>query len=188
LRLQGPVRPRASARTGPLDGVPPTVIRRAAAVRLLVLDFDGVLTDNTVTVRSDGAESVTCWRGDGLGLSALQDVGVGVHVLSTETDPVVGVRCRKLGVPHEQGLADKAAALRRLGVEQAVDLQDIAYIGNDVNDLGCLVIVGLPVVVGDAHPDTHPVAAHVTMLPGGRGAVRELCDLILAARDAEGSR
>ena len=186
--LGAPLPPSGSARAGvpghpgPLDGVPNEVVGRAAAVRLLVLDFDGVLTDNTVTVRSDGAESVTCWRGDGIGLSALREAGIRVHVLSTETDPVVGVRCSKLGVPHEQGLADKAVALLRLGEDLDVELDDVAYVGNDVNDLGCLRLVGLPIVVRDAHPDVLGAAAHVTTLPGGRGAVREVCDLILAAR------
>jgi YrbI family 3-deoxy-D-manno-octulosonate 8-phosphate phosphatase len=156
----------------------------ASSVRLLVLDFDGVLTDNTVTVRSDGAESVTCWRGDGLGITALRAVGVLVHVLSTETDPVVGMRCRKLGVPFEQGLEDKALALGLLAERHGVELADVAYLGNDVNDLACLELVGLPIVVADAHPDVMSAASHVTTLRGGRGAVREVCDLILAARRA----
>ncbi len=151
-------------------------------VRLLVLDFDGVLTDNTVTVTSDGTEAVTCWRGDGLGLAALRAAGVAVHVLSTERDPVVAVRCAKLGLPHRQGLGDKAAALEELLADAGVAAAEVAYVGNDVNDLGCLERVGLPIVVADAHPRVLGAARLVTELPGGRGAVREVCDRILAAR------
>jgi len=156
--------------------------RLAASVTLLVLDFDGVLTDNTVDVRSDGLESVSCWRGDGLGLSALQGDGVAVHVLSTETDPVVGVRCRKLGVPYLQGVADKGAALQALIAHSGHATAEVAFVGNDVNDLDCLQLVGFPIVVADAHPAVIPYASLVTTLPGGRGAVREVCDLILGAR------
>jgi len=159
----------------------PTIAERAARVRLLVLDFDGVLTDNTVTVTSEGVESVTCWRSDGIGLTALARAGVAVHVLSTETDPVVGVRCRKLGIEHEQGLADKAEALGRLIDAMGLGPDEVAYLGNDVNDLGCLALVGLPIVVADAHPDVVGAADLVTTLAGGRGAVREVCDLIVHA-------
>lgn len=154
----------------------------AAGIRLLVLDFDGVLTDNTVTVTSDGVEAVTCWRGDGIGLAAVRRAGIAVHVLSTETDPVVGVRAAKLGVPATQGLADKAAALEGLLAAEGVPASACAYVGNDVNDLDCLRAVGLPVVVADAHPDVVGAARLVTRAAGGRGAVREVCDLLVAAR------
>lgn len=158
-----------------------TIEGRAARVRLLVLDFDGVLTDNTVSVTSEGVESVTCWRSDGIGLAALTRAGVAVHVLSTETDPVVGVRCRKLGIEYEQGLADKAVSLGALIDVMGLAPDQVAYLGNDVNDLACLALVGLPIVVADAHPDVVGAADLVTALPGGRGAVREVCDLIVHA-------
>ncbi len=155
---------------------------RFARVRLLVLDFDGVLTDNTVTVTSDGVESVTCWRGDGIGTAALIAAGIPVVVLSKERDPVVAVRCAKLGLPCHQGVDDKRPALERLLAEHEVDAADAAYVGNDTNDLGPLALVGLPIVVADAHPAVIASAAYVTTAPGGRGAVREVCDRILAAR------
>ena len=161
---------------------------RFARVRLLVLDFDGVLTDNTVTVSSAGVESVTCWRGDGIGTAALAAAGVPVIVLSKERDPVVKVRCEKLGLPCYQGVDEKRPALERLLVEHGVDAVDAAYVGNDTNDLGPLQLVGLPIVVADAHPDVIPSAAHVTTARGGRGAVREVCDRILAARAQVGAQ
>lgn len=152
---------------------------------MLVLDFDGVLTDNTVTVTSDAVESVTCWRGDGIGTAALIVAGVPVLVLSKERDPVVRVRCEKLGLECHQGVDDKAPALIALLAERGIDPADAAYVGNDTNDLGPLGIVGLPIVVADAHPDVLDSAAYVTTAPGGRGAVREVCDRILAAKESQ---
>ena len=155
-------------------------------VRMLVLDFDGVLTDNTVTVTSEGVESVTCWRGDGIGTAALEAAGVPVLVLSKERDPVVRMRCDKLGLECHQGVDDKAPMLVTLLAERGIDPADVAYVGNDVNDLGCLALVGMPVVVADAHPDVIAAACYVTRAPGGRGAVREVCDHIIAARATAG--
>jgi len=168
--------------------LPDPALRRAlAGVLLLVLDFDGVLTDNTVTVTSEGVESVTCWRSDGIGLAAVRRAGVAVHILSTETDRLVSVRAAKLELPVTQGLEDKAAALEALLLAQGVPAAACAYVGNDVNDLGCLRAVGLPIVVADAHPDVLDAARYVTRAPGGRGAVREVCDLLLAARAERGT-
>jgi len=158
---------------------------RFARVRMLVLDFDGVLTDNTVSVTSDGVESVTCWRGDGIGTAALMAAGVPVLVLSKERDPVVRVRCDKLGLECHQGVDDKAPALIALLAERGIDPADAAYVGNDTNDLGPLGIVGLPIVVADAHADVLDRAEYVTIAPGGRGAVREVCDRILAAKERQ---
>lgn len=153
-----------------------------SSVRLAVFDFDGVMTDNTVYVAQDGSEQVRCWRGDGIGLAALASIGVATFVLSTEANPVVATRCEKLSVPCRQGLTDKGAALAELAREHGVDLTEVLYVGNDINDLGCLQRAGLPVVVADAHPDVIGLAAYVTTAPGGKGAVREVCDRIVAAQ------
>lgn len=170
---------------------------RFARVRILVLDFDGVLTDNTVTVDRDGVESVTCWRGDGIGTSTLQAAGIPVLVLSKERDPVVGIRCAKLGLECHQGIDDKAPLLATLLTGRGIEHADAAYIGNDVNDLACLRMVGLPVVVADAHSGVHPHVTSadilgadivVTSATGGRGAVREVCDRIMAARSGTDDR
>jgi len=153
-------------------------------VRFLVLDFDGVLTDNSVIVGADGSESVVCSRADGMGFALLREaeLDVDVFVLSKESNPVVGVRCLKLGVPYQQGVNDKVAALTELIVERGLTPADVAYVGNDVNDLGCLELVGLPIVVADAHHDVLAAAAWITTARGGRGAVREVCDRLLAVR------
>lgn len=149
-------------------------------IRLVVFDFDGVFTDNTVTVFDDGSEAVSCWRGDGLGLRALRRLGVETFVLSMETNRVVTVRCGKLDVPVVQGCEDKRSALIALVRERGLDLSQVAYVGNDINDLECLRSVGLPIVVSDAHASVQRAAKLKTRRPGGRGAVREICDLFCA--------
>lgn len=146
-------------------------------VRLVGFDFDGVFTDNTVYVAEDGTETVRCWRGDGIGLRKLDRLGVATTIISTETNPVVGVRARKLNIRCIQGIEDKLVALESLAQEQGVNLAQVAFVGNDINDLSCLRVVGLPIVVQDAHPDLFFHARYTTRLPGGCGAVREICDL-----------
>jgi YrbI family 3-deoxy-D-manno-octulosonate 8-phosphate phosphatase len=152
------------------------------AVKLVVFDFDGVFTDNTVYVSQDGVETVRCWRSDGLGLAKLKQAGIATVVVSTETNPVVAARSKKLAMRCIQGCDDKLAAVRALADEHGVTLDDVAFVGNDINDLGCLQAVGLPIVVQDAHPDVVGAAAYRTTAPGGRGAVREVCDAVVAAR------
>ena len=132
--------------------VPPGVAADLAAVRLVVFDFDGVFTDNTVYVSEDGTESVRCWRGDGLGLQAVQRLGLQVLILSTEVNPVVTARCRKLRVECVQGCEDKRARLEALVRDRGLTMDQVAYVGNDVNDLGCLEAVRVPVVVGRRAP------------------------------------
>ena len=160
--------------------VAPGLAADLAAVRLVVFDFDGVFTDNTVYVAEDGTESVRCWRGDGLGLQALQRLGLQVLILSTEVNPVVTARSRKLKVECVQGCDDKRARLEVIVRERGLTFDQVAYVGNDVNDLGCLEAAGVPVIVADAHPSVHGVARLRTERPGGFGAVREVCDLLAA--------
>ena len=153
------------------------LVERIRSVRLVVFDFDGVFTDNMVYVLQDGSEAVRCTRADGLGLRKLDRLGIETLVLSTEVNPVVSARCRKLQVACMQGCADKGAALVELLRERQLAPAQVAYVGNDINDLGCLQAVGLPIVVRDGHPDVQPLARYRTQTPGGHGAVREVCDL-----------
>lgn len=152
-------------------------------VDALVTDFDGVHTDDSVLVGDDGREFVLVNRGDGMGIGLLRQAGVPVLILSTETNPVVGARARKLGVEVRQGLGDKAAALIAWSSERAIDLDRVAYLGNDVNDLACLELVGWPVAVPQSHPRVLAVARIVLGSSGGRGAVREVAERIIAAKD-----
>ncbi len=157
----------------------PAIRSWPSPVAMVVFDFDGVFTDNRVYVFQDGREAVACNRGDGMGLSLLHASGLPIVVLSTEQNSVVDARCRKLQLECRHGLADKAAALRALAREKNMDLQQIVYVGNDVNDLGCMEAVGFSVAVADAHPLALEKADLVLSRRGGAGAVRELCDLIL---------
>jgi YrbI family 3-deoxy-D-manno-octulosonate 8-phosphate phosphatase len=154
-----------------------------AGIRLVVFDFDGVLTDNRVWVDAAGRESVACDRGDGHGIKLLRDAGVEMAVLSTESDDVVAARCRKLALPFRHGLGDgKGAALRELAAERGIALEQVAYVGNDVNDLECLRMVGLPVAVANAHVDARAAARRVLTKAGGAGAVREFAEAVLRSR------
>jgi YrbI family 3-deoxy-D-manno-octulosonate 8-phosphate phosphatase len=164
-RLDRPI-VRPSARRRPLPETP----------HLVVFDFDGVMTDNRVWVGEEGRELVACDRSDGLGLAMLRQLGLDLFVLSTETNPVVGARCRKLALPFEQGVRDKAGRLRDLLRERGLAPSNVIYLGNDVNDLDCMRLVGCGVAVADAHPDVLRAADLTLTCAGGHGAVRELCD------------
>jgi YrbI family 3-deoxy-D-manno-octulosonate 8-phosphate phosphatase len=148
-------------------------------VDMLVLDFDGVMTDDRVWVDQDGRESVAANRRDGMGIAALHKAGIPMIVLSTEPNPVVAARCHKLNLPVIQGLSDKSSALRQLLQDRHLDSARVVYLGNDINDLPCFPLVGCAVVVSDAHPDVISQADVVLSCRGGYGAVRELCDRIL---------
>jgi N-acylneuraminate cytidylyltransferase len=151
-------------------------------IQLLVLDFDGVLTDNYVWTDQHGNESVRCSRADSLGINRLQASGVEIVVLSTETNGVVAQRCRKLGIECFQGHHNKAAVLSQIVRTRGLDTAQVAYLGNDVNDLECLRYAGFPISVCDAHPEVKAIAKLSTQARGGDGAVREVCDLIVQSR------
>jgi N-acylneuraminate cytidylyltransferase len=151
-------------------------------IDLVVFDFDGVMTDNRALVSGDGAEAVRCHRSDGLGIAAMRKANIPMMVISTEEHPVVSARCKKLQLPCHQGLSDKAKFLTEYLQKQKIDPRRVAYLGNDVNDLGCLEMVGFPVVVADAHPGVLSAARVVLSTPGGKGAVREFSDKLLRVR------
>jgi 3-deoxy-D-manno-octulosonate 8-phosphate phosphatase (KDO 8-P phosphatase) len=146
-------------------------------IRLVAFDFDGVFTDNMVYVFEDGTEAVRCYRSDGIGLHKLKELGIEIVIISTEANPVVSARARKLKMRCIQDCHDKRAALEDIADEKNVTLAEVAFVGNDINDLPCLECVGLPIVVQDAYPDVLKTALYQTKRPGGRGAVREVCDL-----------
>lgn len=146
-------------------------------IRLIAFDFDGVFTDNRVQVFEDGSEAVQCYRGDGIGLQKLRRLGIETVIISTESNPVVSARARKLKIRCVQDCRDKRAALESIAGESGISLAEVAFVGNDINDLPCLSCVGMPIVVHDAHPDVIAHAVYRTSRPGGYGAVREVCDL-----------
>jgi YrbI family 3-deoxy-D-manno-octulosonate 8-phosphate phosphatase len=175
---------RAEERTmsGGMPMIWPGRPRRAMPgnVEILVLDFDGVLTDNRVWVDQDGRESVVAYRSDSLWLNKLRENGVKVFVISKETNPVVAARCRKMNIPCIQGEDTKETALQKLLSDQGVDPEHTVYCGNDVNDLPCFPLVGWAVAVADSIPEVARQADYILSRRGGQGAVWELCALILS--------
>lgn len=151
------------------------------AVKAVVTDFDGVHTDDTVLIDTAGEEQVRVSREDGMGVARLRRAGIPMLILSTEVNPVVRARAYKLRVPVLHGVDDKEAALSEWAAENGIALADIAYLGNDVNDLPAMRIVGWPVAVANAHPEVRAAARVVLSKSGGRGAVRELIERVLTA-------
>ncbi|MFF4156376.1 cytidylyltransferase domain-containing protein [Streptomyces sp. NPDC001678] len=163
----------------PLLDTAPAALPTRRDVDAVVLDFDGTQTDDRVLIDADGRELVAVHRGDGLGVAALRRAGLAVLILSTETNPVVAARGRKLRVPVIHGSERKDVSLKQWCEEHGIDPQRVLYAGNDVNDLPCLGLVGWPVAVADAHGTVRAAARAVTAAPGGRGAVREIATWLL---------
>ncbi len=151
-------------------------------IRAVIFDFDGVMTDNAVYVDQNGVESVRCSRGDGMGIGRLRAVGVFCAVLSKEQNPVVAARCKKLGIPCRQGVDDKLPALIAWMAELGFAQADVAYVGNDVNDLECLGWAGTAIAVADSEPEILAATRIHTVRSGGHGAVRDICEWIIEAR------
>lgn len=143
------------------------------------------MTDNRVWVDEDGRETVACSRGDSLGLELLANAGIEAMVLSMERNPVVARRCEKLGIGCKQGESDKLSALREILTEKNVEADEVVYVGNDVNDLECMRFVGCSFAPADAHAEVKSKVDCVLTQFGGRGAVREVCDMLIAHVEAE---
>jgi YrbI family 3-deoxy-D-manno-octulosonate 8-phosphate phosphatase len=160
-----------------INDIDPALKEVIRNIRLIAFDFDGVFTDNMVYVLQDGSEAVRCCRGDGIGLQKLKKMGIETVIISTEANPVVSARARKLNIRCLQDCQDKRRTLENIVRESGISLEEVAFIGNDINDLECLSRVGLPIIVNDAHQDVVSIARYQTRNPGGCGAVREICDL-----------
>jgi N-acylneuraminate cytidylyltransferase len=158
---------------------------RLAQVRVLVMDFDGVMTDDRVTVDETGREAVVCSRADGMGLARLR--GLGQHrllILSTETNSVVAARAAKLRIPAIQAAEDKVAALSAWLAANGLGWPDTMFVGNDVNDLAALRAAGLSACPSDALPEVRATVDWVIPAPGGRGALRVVADALAGAAAA----
>lgn len=176
----------AVLRSGKIRVVTPGAAKRALPrnVRLIALDFDGVMTDDLATVDENGTESVRCSRSDGLGIRLVKEAGIAVVVISSETNRVVEARCKKLGIDFVQGTFQKTEKLRKYCQEKKIDSADAVYVGNDVNDIACFPVVGCALVPSDAHEKARAAADIVLTRAGGHGAVREVCDRILDQRQS----
>ncbi|MDT9699992.1 N-acylneuraminate cytidylyltransferase [Streptomyces sp. P17] len=170
---------RARALAPLFDADRPGALPTAADIDAVVLDFDGTQTDDRVLIDTDGKEFVSVHRGDGLGIAALRKSGLKMLILSTEQNPVVAARARKLKIPVLHGIDRKDLALKQWCEEQGIAPERVLYVGNDVNDLPCFALVGWPVAVASAHDVVRGAARAVTTVPGGDGAIREIASWIL---------
>ncbi|MDZ7842221.1 MAG: HAD-IIIA family hydrolase [Gammaproteobacteria bacterium] len=164
--------------------LPEDVIEKARAVKLVVFDVDGVLTDGSVTYGPDGGEYQTFNIRDGQGIKSLQDNDVVVAILSARSSRALTIRARELGINHvETGAADKTRVFRSLVKNCALDESQCCFVGDDLVDIPVLLRCGLGVAVADAHHTVRHVAGWVTPSGGGRGAAREVCDAVLYAQE-----
>tara|TARA_Y100000589_G_C27173395_1_gene637713 strand:+ start:1116 stop:1619 length:504 start_codon:yes stop_codon:yes gene_type:complete len=153
-------------------------IKKLESLKLALFDFDGVFTDNLVYVSDLGIESVVCSRSDGIGISRISSIGILNYVISSETNPVVKKRCEKLNISLLQGVLDKKDAVVNLCQKFNIKPEECLFLGNDINDIPALEIVGIPVAVADAFPEILDYVIYKTSNRGGKGAVREICDII----------
>ena len=169
-----------------------TVLRRdgqslgdfAPRCKAIVFDFDGVLTDNAVFVEQTGTESVRCDRRDGYGFGLAKAAGVRTLILSKERNRVVAARAEKLDCEVIHGVDEKPIVLEGWLNNNGMDWSEIAYVGNDLNDLQCIINAGLGVAVSDAFPEVLDAADLVLTRPGGHGAARELIDRLLSEQQS----
>lgn len=154
---------------------------RLAGLKVLVMDFDGVHTDNLVMTDSEGRETVTTSRGDGMGLSMLRETGRWkMLILSKERNPVVLRRAEKLKIEVQNAVDDKVAALGDWLAARGLDWSEVLYVGNDTNDLAVMARAGLAACPKDGHASALAAAEWILPEPGGKGALRSLCDRLLA--------
>ena len=155
-------------------------------IRLLALDFDGVLTDNRVLVDENGKESVFCSRSDGYGINHVaKQAGIETIVISLETNPVVKQRCGKLGIECFTGVRDKLSLLKEVCTNKGLGMGEVCFMGNDITDCGCIENAGFGVATADSEPEAAKKADYVTKKKGGKGAVREVCEMLAAAKKAK---
>ena len=147
-------------------------------IDLVCYDFDGVMTDNRALVFGDGREGVFVNRADGLAVAAIKVMGLPQLILSTEENQVVAARGEKLGIPVLQGVSDKRAALEAYAASNGHDLKRVVFVGNDINDLEAMEIVGIPIAPADGDEKVRRIARHTTEARGGEGVVRELYEII----------
>ncbi len=159
------------------------IMEKAARIGLVVFDVDGVLTDGSLYIGDDGQEYKAFHSRDGHGMKLLQEAGVKIGIITGRTSRVVEHRMASLGIEHVyQGQLEKLPAFRDLTDKLGLAPEAVAYVGDDVVDLPIMIRVGLAIAVADAHPLVARHAHWQTANPGGRGAARDVCELILEAR------
>ena len=157
-----------------------TLTEKCAAIRLMLSDVDGVLTDGRLILDNQGIESKQFHIRDGQGIRLWQQNGLAFGIITARSSQVVKLRAEELDIAIvRQGATDKLAAVRAIAAELKLDLNEVCYVGDDLPDLAPIQSVGLGVAVADAAEELRQAAAYVSSQPGGQGAVRELVELIL---------
>lgn len=172
----------SECRTNPVD--PSTF----DGIRLLALDFDGVITNNKVYTSEDGTETVRSDRSDSLGIGMLKDTDVDAIVISREINKVVEVRCKKIGIPVVHGVLNKIEILMALCDDRGIQRHEVAFMGNDSNDVECMNWAGVSIAPSDAHNSALNAASIVTNNSGGDGAVREITDLLVESHKSRAGK
>ncbi len=156
------------------------LVARFRAVKLLSLDLDGTLTDGGLYYAEDGSELRKYQVQDGYGMLLVKDIGIELALITRSDTPAIQKRIDRLKIRFgRMGVHDKLPVLKDICAELGIGLHQVCHVGDDVNDLGVLGAVGLPVAVANARPQVKQVAAYITEARGGDGAVREVCDLLL---------
>jgi len=148
-------------------------------IEAFVFDFDGVLTNNIVHIDQDGREFVSCNRSDGLAFDAIRELNKPSYIISTEENQVVTARANKLKIPVLQGVSDKAAELKKIAIKNSINLANIIYVGNDINDYRVMQLCGFSVCPSDSHKHIRNISKVVLKSKGGHGVVRELLEDVL---------
>lgn len=144
----------------------------------IICDFDGVLTDNQVYTSQDGTEMVNCSRADGLAFDVLRKIGLKIYIFSTESNPVVQSRANKLKVPVIQSVKNKQKSLKQFANENEFSLENLLYIGNDLNDYLAMKLCGYRACPSDAHPIIQSICNIHLRIDGGKGVVRDVVERI----------
>lgn len=148
-------------------------------IDLIVYDFDGVMTDNSLLMDQDGKEYVRVSRADGLAVSEIKKMFLKQIILSTEKNPIVKKRAEKLGIDCLQGINNKKKTLSTFAERQNINLEKTIYVGNDINDLEAMLLVGTKVCPSDSHHEILNISDFVLNKKGGQGVIREILDMLI---------
>ncbi len=163
--------------------IPKKLLLKLKRLKLVGFDFDGIFTDGKVILSEDGIEHVICSRKDGLGINELQRLGLKLTVISKEPNKIVATRSKKLKIEYAHGINDKLTLFKKILKEKKISPSEAAFMGDDWNDLECMNYAGVAFTVADANPLCKRVADYTTSRKGGDHAIREICDLIVLAKE-----
>ena len=147
-------------------------------LKLIIYDFDGVMTDNRAMIFNDGSEAVFINRSDGFAISKIKEAGLLQIIITTEKNDIVNKRAEKLNIPIYSNIEDKLKCLKTIIKEKNIFKEEILYIGNDINDLDAMLFVGYPVAPNDAHESIKNISKIITNKSGGDGVIREVFDIL----------